>query len=180
MILFRNVLLAALAVPLAFGEYSYTYDYTDAPTAAPTSLTAPPTTSGAPTRMDTYAPTRLTETPSYAPTTETYAPTAAPTATAVPSSAPTQCSLLDKKVPDGTDINDVCNEPGYNVSKMRVCGELGRGVLSPPCEECTAFEGDADQQTGTIFFWGCCNASFWNSSCPNITYAPTAAPTDLP
>ena len=29
----------------------------------------------APTRTDTYAPTRVAEAPSYAPTTETYAPT---------------------------------------------------------------------------------------------------------
>ena len=64
--MFRTALLAAV-VPLALGsEYSYTYDYTDAPTAAPTS-------SMAPTRTDTYAPTRMTEAPSYAPTTETYA-----------------------------------------------------------------------------------------------------------
>jgi len=34
--MFRAVVLAALAAPLAFGEYSYTYDYTDAPTASPT------------------------------------------------------------------------------------------------------------------------------------------------
>ena len=38
--MFRTVLLAAV-VPLALGsEYSYTYDYTDAPTAAPTRSTA--------------------------------------------------------------------------------------------------------------------------------------------
>ena len=72
--MFRTALLAAV-VPLALGsEYSYTYDYTDAPSAAPTTET------GAPTRTDTYAPTRMTEAPSYAPTTETYAPTMAPTA----------------------------------------------------------------------------------------------------
>ena len=56
--MFRTALLAAV-VPLALGsEYSYTYDYTDAPTAAPTA-------SAAPTRTDTYAPTRLTDAPSY-------------------------------------------------------------------------------------------------------------------
>ena len=65
--MFRTVLLAAV-VPLALGsEYSYTYDYTDAPSAAPTTETM------APTRTDTYAPTRMTEAPSYAPTTETNA-----------------------------------------------------------------------------------------------------------
>ena len=59
--MFRTVLLAAV-VPLALGsEYSYTYDYTDAPTVAPTTDTK------APTRTETYAPTRMTEAPSYAP-----------------------------------------------------------------------------------------------------------------
>ena len=67
--------LAAL-VPLALGDYSYSYE-TEAPSAAPTS-------SMAPTRTETYAPTRMTEAPSYAPTTDTYAPTMAPTATGVP------------------------------------------------------------------------------------------------
>ena len=56
--MFRTVLLAAV-VPLALGsEYSYTYDYTDAPTVAPTTDTK------APTRTETYAPTRMTEAPS--------------------------------------------------------------------------------------------------------------------
>ena len=67
--------LAAL-VPLALGDYSYSYE-TEAPSAAPTSSLAP-------TRTETYAPTRMTEAPSYAPTTDTYAPTMAPTATGVP------------------------------------------------------------------------------------------------
>ena len=59
MMMFRTVFLAALVAPLAFGEYSYTYEYTDAPTAAPTAETMSPTTSGAPTRSETYAPTRM-------------------------------------------------------------------------------------------------------------------------
>ena len=42
--MFRTALLAAV-VPLALGsEYSYTYDYTDAPSAAPTSLSLSPRT----------------------------------------------------------------------------------------------------------------------------------------
>ena len=73
----RSLLAAAALVPLALGDTSYSYDYTDAPTAAPTS-------SMAPTRTETYAPTRMTEAPSYAPTTDTYAPTMAPTATEAP------------------------------------------------------------------------------------------------
>jgi len=71
-----KLLLAAL-VPLALGEYSYSYDET--PTTAPTSETRTPTATAAPTRTETYAPTRMTEAPSYAPTTDTYAPTTAPT-----------------------------------------------------------------------------------------------------
>ena len=73
--MYRSLVLAAL-VPLALGDYSYSYE-SGTPTAAPTS-------SMAPTRTDTYAPTRMTEAPSYAPTTDTYAPTDAPTVTAAP------------------------------------------------------------------------------------------------
>ena len=58
---------AAALVPLALGD--------DAPTMTPTATTITPTASAAPTRTDTYAPTRLTDAPSYAPATETYAPT---------------------------------------------------------------------------------------------------------
>ena len=47
--------------------YSYSYT-TEAPTMTPTASLAP-------TRTETYAPSRVTEAPSYAPTTETYAPT---------------------------------------------------------------------------------------------------------
>jgi len=54
------------------GEYSDSYAR---PTAAPTSATMAPTATAAPTRTETYAPTRMTEAPSYAPTTDTYAPT---------------------------------------------------------------------------------------------------------
>ena len=48
-----RTLLAAALVPLALGDYSYSF--TDAPTAAPTTLTASPTSSMAPTRTETYA-----------------------------------------------------------------------------------------------------------------------------
>ena len=48
-----HTLLAAALVPLALGDYSYSF--TDAPTAAPTTLTASPTSSMAPTRTETYA-----------------------------------------------------------------------------------------------------------------------------
>jgi len=50
----------------------YSYSYVARPTAVPTMT---PTASAAPTRTETYAPTRMTEAPSYAPTTDTYAPT---------------------------------------------------------------------------------------------------------
>ena len=67
-----RTLLAAVLVPLALGDDDggkvYSYDYTDAPTAAPTTQTMIPTATNAPTRAETYAPTRMTEAPSYAPT----------------------------------------------------------------------------------------------------------------
>ena len=47
------------------------------------------TVTEAPTRTETYAPTRMTEAPSYAPTTDTYAPTMAPTTTEAPTGMPT-------------------------------------------------------------------------------------------
>ena len=85
--MYRSLVLAALVVPLALGDddpTEYSYDYTDAPTMAPTTQTMIPTSSMAPTRAETYAPTRTTEAPSYAPTTDTYAPTGAPTAEPTP------------------------------------------------------------------------------------------------
>mmetsp|Transcript_18665 Transcript_18665/g.49467 ORF Transcript_18665/g.49467 Transcript_18665/m.49467 type:complete len:132 (+) Transcript_18665:600-995(+) len=97
--MYRSLVLAAL-VPLALGDDStppgtpqteYSYDYTDAPTTAPTTQTMTPTASNAPTRAETYAPTRMTEAPSYAPTTDTYAPSVAPTGTAAPT--PWNCTL---------------------------------------------------------------------------------------
>ena len=59
-------MLLAAVTPLALADYSYSYG--PSPTPAPTATAAP-------TRTDTYAPTRMTEAPSYAPTTDTYAPT---------------------------------------------------------------------------------------------------------
>ena len=72
--MYSQFLLAAL-VPVALGELlsrEYSYSYVARPTKAPTMT---PTASAAPTRTETYAPTRMTEAPSYAPTTDTYAPT---------------------------------------------------------------------------------------------------------
>ena len=46
--------------------------------AAPTSETQHPTATMAPTRTETYAPTRMTEAPSYAPTTDTYTASSTP------------------------------------------------------------------------------------------------------
>ena len=75
--MYRSLVLAALVVPLALGDDStppgtpqteYSYDYTDAPTMSPTTQTMIPTATNAPTRSETYAPTRMTEAPSYAPT----------------------------------------------------------------------------------------------------------------
>ena len=88
----RSLLAAAALVPLALGDTSYSYDSPDAPTAAPTS-------SMAPTRTETYAPTRMTEAPSYAPTTDTYAPTMAPTATEAPTPNATEAPTPNGTMP---------------------------------------------------------------------------------
>ena len=61
--------LSARALPASSPRLTYSYSYT---TEAPTNV---PTATMAPTRTETYAPSRVTEAPSYAPTTETYAPT---------------------------------------------------------------------------------------------------------
>ena len=179
MMMSRPVLLAALVAPLAFGEYSYTYDYTDAPTASPTAETMSPTTSGAPTRTDTYAPTRMTETPSYAPTTDTYAPTQSPTATAVPTyTVPTQrptyttecpqveidewrhipgCYKTNDFVP-GTNERGTCNRDFY---RMELCTPVGSSAYvadcSPTGANCTVCGGDIDLTTGQVWILGCCN-----------------------
>ena len=125
--------LAAL-VPRALGDYSYSYE-TEAPSAAPTS-------SMAPTRTETYAPTRMTEAPSYAPTTDTYAPTMAPTATAAPTytDAPT----------------DAPTAAPSNASSTALCEDLGPGQYQclmqngqTPTEQCTAFETWKNSLTGT-------------------------------
>ena len=74
-------ILAAGAALTDAQTYSYSYR-TEAPTLTPTASLAP-------TRTETYAPSRVTEAPSYAPTTETYAPTLVPTASAAPTIQPT-------------------------------------------------------------------------------------------
>jgi len=53
----------------------------------------------APTRTETYAPTRMTEAPSYAPTTDTYAPTMAPTATEAPTPNATEAPTPNGTLP---------------------------------------------------------------------------------
>ena len=62
-----------------------------------------PTASLAPTRTETYAPSRVTEAPSYAPTTETYAPTlgACPPLGVL---LPDQCPLDTTGLPPCTDV----------------------------------------------------------------------------
>ena len=54
----RTTLLAMALVPLALGDYSYSF--TDAPTAAPTAETMSPTASMAPTRTETRRHSRIT------------------------------------------------------------------------------------------------------------------------
>ena len=79
-----DALISPSQTTSARGEYSYSYD--PVPTMAPTTETMMPTATMAPTRTETYAPTRMTEAPSYAPTTDTYAPTSTPSVTGAPTS----------------------------------------------------------------------------------------------
>ena len=90
--MYCQLLLAAALVPVALGEYSYSY--AARPTGAPTSKMQTPTASAAPTRTETYAPTRMTDAPSYAPTTESYIPTRSPTVTDVPTQTNSTCPPL--------------------------------------------------------------------------------------
>ena len=69
------------------------------------------TVTEAPTRTETYAPTRMTEAPSYAPTTDTYAPTMAPTATGVP-------TFTD--APTGAPTNATTEAPTPSIVRRRL------------------------------------------------------------
>ena len=91
-ILAAGALADAQTVPTAY-SYSYT---TEAPTMTPTASLAP-------TRTETYAPSRMTEAPSYAPTTDTYAPTlgACPPLGVL---RPDQCPLDTTGLPPCTDV----------------------------------------------------------------------------
>ena len=78
-----------------------------------------PTVTEAPTRTETYAPTRMTEAPSYAPTTDTYAPTMAPTATGVP-------TFTD--APTGAPTN-ATNAPTPSIVRRRALLEKGSSFI---------------------------------------------------
>jgi hypothetical protein len=164
MMMLHTVLLAAL-VPLAFGEYSYTYEYTDAPSAAPTAETMSPTTSGAPTRSETYAPTRMTEAPSYAPTTDTYAPTMAPTATAEPSApTPTGCDTIPFASGNicTTDPSDLgpgkCDGIGFECYSIAIPTCLL--ALESDCAKCKyQIQFHANEDTGAQMAVGCCSSN---------------------
>ena len=88
-------ILAAAGALVDAQTYSYSYR-TEAPTLTPTASLAP-------TRTETYAPSRVTEAPSYAPTTETYAPTlgACPPLGVL---RPDQCPLDTTGLPPCTDV----------------------------------------------------------------------------
>ena len=79
-----------------------------------------PTTTNAPTRTETYAPTRMTEAPSYAPTTDTYAPTMAPTATGVP-------TFTD--APTGAPTNATTEAPTPSIVRRRALLEKGSSFI---------------------------------------------------
>ena len=102
--MYRTILTVAAVLPLARGDYSYSYDApTMGPSMAPTTSTITPTATAAPSRTETYAPTRMTEAPSYAPTTDTYAPTlgACPPLGVL---RPDQCPLDTTGLPPCTDV----------------------------------------------------------------------------
>ncbi len=92
--------------------YSYSYT-TETPTMAPTTETM------APTRTETYAPSRMTEAPSYAPTTETYAPSSSPTSTAAPT-CNASCPPDILAVP-----TSMCPEDATDIPRLR---ERSRGA----------------------------------------------------
>jgi len=82
--------------------------------------TGAPTVTEAPTRTETYAPTRMTEAPSYAPTTDTYAPTMAPTATGVP-------TFTD--APTGAPTNATTEAPTPSIVRRRALLEKGSSFI---------------------------------------------------
>ena len=114
-----RALITSAVVPLALGDYAYSYDYTNTPTAT-----------FAPTRTETYAPTRMTDAPSYAPTTDTYAPTFG---SCPPIGAPDTCPV------DATGL-PLCNAVGLAtgdkcITSLRICPDLQEPT------KCPAFHG---------------------------------------
>ena len=133
----RALLLAAAVVPPARGDYSYAqgYAYTDAPTALPTETFAP-------TRAETYAPTRMTEAPSYAPTTDTYAPTFSSCPTLKdPDLCPADAAGLPLCSQQGLRTGDLC------VTGASICPSSGS-------TNCPAFSASADDEKlgGSVTF----------------------------
>ena len=104
-------ILAAAGALVDAQTYSYSYR-TEAPTLTPTASLAP-------TRTETYAPSRVTEAPSYAPTTETYAPSSSPTSTAAPT-CNASCPPDILAVP-----TSMCPEDATDIPRLR---ERSRGA----------------------------------------------------
>ena len=126
-------LLLAAVVPLTLAEYSYSY------VARPP--TGTPTASAAPTRTETYAPTRMTEAPSYAPTTDTYAPTYG--------SCPSLVFDVDAaKCPADATSLSLCNRVGLSAEDLCVTsGEICPGQPGPT--NCRALQGARRPREGS-------------------------------
>ena len=114
-------ILAAGAALTDAQTYSYSYR-TEAPTLTPTASLAP-------TRTETYAPTRMTDAPSYAPTTDTYAPTlgACPPLGVL---RPDQCPLDTTGLPPCTDVGlglgARCVANRVEIAATTTCDRLSR------------------------------------------------------
>ena len=139
-------ILAAAGALADAQTYSYSYT-TEGPTVAPTASLAP-------TRSETYAPTRFTEAPSYAPTTETYAPSSFPTITAIPTAAPTcnaSCPPDILAVPtsmcpeDATDILP-CDACDVTFSPGDLCVSNKTTCPLAPANNCTARYGSSGRR----------------------------------
>ena len=167
-------MLAVTTWILAAGAFAdaqtYSYSYT---TEAPTMT---PTASLAPTRTETYAPSRVTEAPSYAPTTETYAPTF--------SGCPPLGYLPPGACPDDATGLRLCSSTGLAPGVL--CLSNSATCANTPATGCPAAIGarrrlrgsDADDPAETCKS-GCVVACVLEVAGED-PFAPTAAPTAAP
>jgi len=193
--MYRAAVLALTVVPLARGDYSYSYE---APTMAPTTSTMSPTVTVAPTRSETYSPTRITEAPSYAPTTDTYAPTlgACPPLGVL---RPDQCPLDTTGLPPCTDVglgvsarcvaNSVENHRADDVAARNLIpAQVASNVTCPDAPPTTCLAGarrrlreDPEVEHVYVVLGSMVpTAAPTGAPSPAPTGVPTAAPTAAP